>query len=234
MAKRGIATYAIDVRGFGAWRNKECCVLNFPACMQDIRATIAEIRNTHPGAPVFLFGESLGGAIASRFAAAFTQEIDGLILCAPARTLGDYKWEIFWTALRFITRPNDAVCVAESVFKHSPNVVALKKKDPHIRTDFTPGELLHLASFLRKSSKSLAKIDNLPVLFVQGYSDLLIRPRKTLEFFEMIPSKDKDLVIIGEAQHLIFQNTKVPRKAITIVESWIVDHLPAIGLRRIA
>jgi alpha-beta hydrolase superfamily lysophospholipase len=92
--------------------------------------------------------------------------------------------------------------------------------------------LLHLCSFLRGSNKRLARLPNLPVLFIQGMADALIKARKTIRFFESIPSSDKDLVIIGDAQHLIFQNMIVPRKAINLVENWIVDHLPRKRARR--
>jgi alpha-beta hydrolase superfamily lysophospholipase len=72
----------------------------------------------------------------------------------------------------------------------------------------------------------------LPVLFIQGMGDALIKARTTMRFFESIPSADKDLVIIGDAQHLIFQNMMVPRKAVNLVENWIVDHVPRNRIRR--
>lgn len=230
MARLGVATYALDVRGFGGWcsngPDSNTCILNLPQCLEDIQEKINELRQIHPGLPIFLLGESLGGAISTRFAADFEDSLDGLILCAPARTLGDHKLEILLTLIRFVLRPTRKVSIVESIFRHSPNVMALKNLDPYIRTEFSPRELVHLCGFLRSSGKALARIKHLPVLFVQGKGDMLITPKRTLAFFESIPSTDKDLMIIGDAQHLIFQHTMVPRKVIALVDNWIMDHLP--------
>ncbi len=231
MAKVGIGTYAVDVRGFGAWRNSN---LNFPACLLDIKWKIEELRYLHPNVPIFLLGESLGGAISTRYAAEYGDTIDGLILCAPASTLSDYKWEVLWTALKFLSSPSVRVCLRDSVFRHSPNLVALDTLDPQVRTEFTISELLHLADFLRRSCNDLAKINNVPILFIQGHRDLLVRPLSTLRCFERPPVSDKDLVIIGDAQHLIFQSSTVPRKAVYLVENWIKDHLPDRSIRQAA
>jgi acylglycerol lipase len=232
MAKRGVATYAVDMRGFGKWRQTDSCILNFPACLSDIQAKVEELRVKHPGVPIFLVGESLGGAVCVRYAVQYGETIDGMILCAPARDLRDHTMELIGTLLKFLRKPGRVVCLADSVFRDSPNVRALRELDPDVRTEFTPRELLHLCSFLRGSTKRIAKLPNLPVLFIQGMGDALIKPRTTLKFFERIPSADKDLVIIGDAQHLILQNMMVPRKAIKLVENWIVDHVPKSRAQR--
>lgn len=231
MASRQIATYAVDIRGFGAWRHSD---LNFPACLKDIRWKIDELRSLHQGLPVFLLGESLGGAISTRYAAEYGDSIDGLILCAPASTLSDYKWEVLWTAMRFLSSPGRRVCLRDSVFRHSPNLVALGSLDPKVRTEFTPSELWHLAAFLRRTSEHLAKIHNTPILFIQGHRDLLVKPSSTVRLFERLPVADKDLVIIGAAQHLIFQSSTVPLKAACLVENWIRDHLPDRSIQQVA
>lgn len=233
MAKRGIATYALDMRGFGKWQQTDSCILNFPKCLEDIKAKLAQLRAMHANVPLFLMGESLGGAISVRYAVEFGDTLDGMILCAPARELTDHKGELLITLLNFLAHPRGSVCLAESVFRSSPNVAALKQLDPDIRTEYTPGELMHLCAFLRGSSRRLSRLPNLPVLFIQGMGDALVKPRTTIRFFENIPSTDKDLLIIGDAQHLIFQNMIVPRKAVQAVENWILDHLPKMR-RRVA
>lgn len=232
MSKRGIATYAVDVRGFGKWLQTNSCFLNFPECLTDIRTKVEQLREQNPGIPIFLLGESLGGAISVRYAVEFGDTLDGLILCAPARELNDHKMEVLLAALRFFTRPSRKICLADSVFRLTPNVTALKQRDPDVRTEFAISELWHLCSFLIGSQKRLARLPNLPVLFIQGMGDALIKPKTTMRFFESIPTADKDLMIIGDAQHLIFQNMIVPRKAVNLVENWITDHIPRKRMRR--
>ncbi len=83
-ADSGIATYAYDQRGFGAtphrglWAGEE-------RMMRDLRAAARLVRERHPGAPFYLLGDSMGGALIMASAAApDPPEADGLILVAPA------------------------------------------------------------------------------------------------------------------------------------------------------
>jgi alpha-beta hydrolase superfamily lysophospholipase len=89
-AARGIAVYAYDQRGFGA--NPEAGRWPGTAAMiADARAALAAVRARHPEVPLFLLGESMGGAIAMAALTAPTPAaapeppaVDGLILVAPA------------------------------------------------------------------------------------------------------------------------------------------------------
>jgi alpha-beta hydrolase superfamily lysophospholipase len=83
-ATRGIVTYAYDQRGFGEapdhglWAGTETLV-------EDLRTAARLIRERHPGIPVYLVGESMGGAIA--LTALGTDDpppADGVVLAAPA------------------------------------------------------------------------------------------------------------------------------------------------------
>ncbi|SAI34802.1 Arylesterase [Bordetella ansorpii] len=89
-AQQGIATYAYDQRGFGRaprpgiWSDTETMVA-------DLNAAVDAIHARQPGVPLYLLGESMGGAV---IVAALAQprtdgkplarRIDGAILSAPA------------------------------------------------------------------------------------------------------------------------------------------------------
>lgn len=81
---RGITTYAFDQRGFGRtegngrWPGHDVMA-------GDARAFIALARQRHPGARIFLLGESMGGAVGMLASAqGGTPIADGLILVSPA------------------------------------------------------------------------------------------------------------------------------------------------------
>jgi len=83
-AEHGVATYAYDQRGFGrspdrgVWGGDELMV-------EDLRAFTAVVRAQHPGVPVVVAGESMGGAVAiEAFASDRPPAADRLILMAPA------------------------------------------------------------------------------------------------------------------------------------------------------
>jgi acylglycerol lipase len=84
-AAQGIAAYAYDQRGFGASANTGVWP-GTPTLVADLKTAAAQLRRRHPNRPLFLLGESMGGAVAL---AALTDPIDplavdGAILVAPA------------------------------------------------------------------------------------------------------------------------------------------------------
>lgn len=83
-ARAGILTYAFDQRGFGdtahhgLWAGEDRMI-------GDLRMAAALIRERHAGAPFYLVGESMGGAVVMAAAtSADPPAADGLILAAPA------------------------------------------------------------------------------------------------------------------------------------------------------
>jgi len=111
-AARGIAVYAYDQRGFGGnpepgrWPGTE-------ALVADARAALAAVRERHPGVPLYLLGESMGGAVALAALAdpvpAGTPElpsVDGLVLVSPAawgrETMPWPQRAVLWMATRLV------------------------------------------------------------------------------------------------------------------------------------
>jgi acylglycerol lipase len=79
-----ITTYAYDQRGFGAAPNPGLWP-GTTALDGDLTDFVAAVRNAHPGLPVYVLGESMGGAVAlTAFASDHPPAADGLILVAPA------------------------------------------------------------------------------------------------------------------------------------------------------
>lgn len=83
-AGRGIATYALDVRGFGrspergVWAPAELVI-------EDVRLLVEAVRERHPRAKVALAGISMGGGLAiSAMATPDPPRVDKLMLFAPA------------------------------------------------------------------------------------------------------------------------------------------------------
>ena len=84
LAARGVALYAYDQRGFGAtarpglWAGTE-------AMVADLAAMTALARGRHPGAPLYLLGDSMGGAVVmTALARGAAGPVAGAVLVAPA------------------------------------------------------------------------------------------------------------------------------------------------------
>ena len=80
---RGIATYAYDQRGFGASPGTGLWA-GGARLARDARMAVALVAARHPGLPVFLLGDSMGGAVAVLAALEAPPALAGLVLVAPA------------------------------------------------------------------------------------------------------------------------------------------------------
>jgi acylglycerol lipase len=82
--KQGIVCFAYDQRGFGAssqrgyWAGTETYT-------KDLQSFVHLVKQNYPGLPVYLLGESMGGAVViAAIREARMPKIDGVILVAPA------------------------------------------------------------------------------------------------------------------------------------------------------
>jgi alpha-beta hydrolase superfamily lysophospholipase len=99
MARRGFIFYAYDQRGFGLapqrgiWAGEK-------QMQDDLRVAARLIKERHPDLPLFLLGESMGGAVIMTAAVSEAPPIaDGLILAAPAI----WGWQTLSPLARVIT-----------------------------------------------------------------------------------------------------------------------------------
>ncbi len=97
LARRGYRVYAFDQAGFGT-RNLNDRWAGEERLVDDAARAVADAARQHPGQPLYLLGESLGGAVAILVAHRHPElPIRGLILAAPAVREGirlRYGWNV--------------------------------------------------------------------------------------------------------------------------------------------
>jgi alpha-beta hydrolase superfamily lysophospholipase len=96
----GIAVYAYDQRGFGAAPNHGLWP-GVAAMTGDLVSASRLLRARHPGAPLYLLGESMGASvILAAYAGAERPDADGVVLSAPAvwarRFMPAYQRAALW------------------------------------------------------------------------------------------------------------------------------------------
>ncbi len=84
LSARGFACYAYDQRGFGNAPGQGLWA-GVDAYVDDLNVFTALLRQRHPGIPLIVLGESMGGAVAIvAMTSAHPPSADGLILSSPA------------------------------------------------------------------------------------------------------------------------------------------------------
>jgi acylglycerol lipase len=233
MSRLGIATYALDVQGFGSFleakgRNK----CDFSNCLKNVEKTLECLRKSNPGKPVFLMGESMGGAIALHVAAESPQLVDGIIsVCSAADRFKQKKTDLN-VFLHMVTGPTRKFDIGSKIVDQAAGENAeLKEKwqgDALDRMKLTPMELMQFQHFMNENHEVAAKISATPVLMVQGGKDALVKPEGTEELFDELKTSDKQIMIVENAAHLIFEEGQYTQLSLAGVSDWIFDHCPAV------
>ncbi len=208
LARHGITVIAYDQRGFGKtdgaglWHGSG-------RMTEDLRTMITLLHNAHPEQPLYLFGESMGGAMVL---AALHQEplsIDGIILSAPAVWSRDsmpfYQRLALWLAAHITP---SLTLTGEGLELHpSDNIEMLRAwgRDPLIIKS-TRVDVLYGVSNLM--DQAVGSVDNRAsrMLILYGKNDDIIPREPTCQWLQSLPSENRQLrqtIIYANGYHML-------------------------------
>ena len=231
-AERGIASYAYDQRGFGGAPLRQSWAGSGQLAADVVTATRI-LRRIHPGRPLYLLGESMGGAVAI-LAMTGTDGVppadaDGVILSAPAvwgrETMELWPRLALWAAVRFI--PEVTLTGRGLGILPSDNVAMLKAlaRDPMVlkgaRVDTVYGVVDLMDAALAAAPRLTA-----PLLLMYGAHDEVI-PREPVAAFAAALPADPDhrrrLAYYRRGYHLLMRDLNGAAVSGDIA-SWVLDH----------
>jgi len=206
-AKDGIATYAYDQRGFGAapehglWPGRQ-------PLAADAAAACGILRRRYPGVPLYLLGESMGGAVA---VIAMTGEsgapipaVDGLILTAPAvwgRSTMDLAPRVaLWVGVRLM--PGLTLTGQSLHILASDNIPMLRAlgRDPLVIKETRVGTIWGLANLMDAALASAPRL-RAPLLLMYGANDEIIPKPPLRQFVRTLPNDPRDRRSLAYYQH---------------------------------
>ena len=189
-ARRGIATYAYDQRGFGRaphpgiWSGTDSLVA-------DLCDALGLVRARHADAPVFVAGESMGGAVAmAAIARGRLEGATGTVLVAPAvrgratMTVLE-RWSL---SLLYATVPGIAPTVSAPGFQPSDNIEMLRDfaRDPYVLKRTRVDTLKGLVDLMDESLAASSRI-SAPALVLVGAQDTLVPSGPTAAMLAAMP-----------------------------------------------
>lgn len=225
MAGRGFAVYALDVRGFGQWaKRKGQDTVDFEACLLDIEQALKSLRNAYPGVPVFMVGESMGGAIAMAATARHPELVDGLVSSVPS---SDRYFKIggeIIVGAHYLEDPDKKID-PEIIDKISSDekTRAEMTSNPMNRLELSPKELKQFETFMKGNFDNAHLIEKPPVLMLAGFKDKLVKPEGTIELFNALSTQDKLLMVIGDGEHLLLEENQLTNQLAQMLNVWISD-----------
>jgi len=223
-AKEGITTVAYDQRGFGAsptrgrWPGTD-------ALATDAKAMVQLLRARYPCLPIYLVGESMGGAVAL-VAADRGAEVDGLVLLATALRSRDTIGPMASASLWFFAHtlpwlPSGPTSID---YKPTDNPATLDKlrTDPmilrQVRLDMGYG----LVDLMDDARDSAGRVGS-PYLLLHGLGDRIVPQQPVRAAIEIMPPRaDSKLAFYKEGYHLLLRD-KAGKTVAVDVAAWISD-----------
>lgn len=224
LSSRGIACYAYDQRGFGnapgrgLWAGTE-------AYSRDLAAFTRSIRRQYPGIPLYLLGESMGGAVTM---VAMTDSnappVDGLILVAPAVwARSTMPWYQRWLlAIASRTVPWLELTGKGLEITPSDNIEMRRAlgRDPLVIKATRVDTLRGLTDLMDAALDSAEKLQH-PTLIQYGRHDQVIPKEPTLLMLSRVPAHVRT-AFYAEGYHMLLRDLQ-GEKPLADIAAWVTD-----------
>ena len=215
----GIATYAYDQRGFGRqkqrgiWPGTETLVA-------DLETVTRLVQARHPGVPLYVMGESMGGSVALVASArGRLDHVSGTILLAPA-VRGRETLDVFArVGLWFFSRTVPWLAGAPGgplPFKISDNVQALRKlsRDPLVIKWTRVDAFWGLVNLMDDALEAAPRFSQRSFILVGRHDDLIPDDPMQLMLNRLPPAPPghRRVAVYPEGYHLLLRdlNAEVP------------------------
>jgi alpha-beta hydrolase superfamily lysophospholipase len=230
LAEAGMAVYSLDLRGHGMSGGVPGDLEKRRTVFADIGVFLSVVRTRHPGASLYLFGESMGGLFALAFAAARRDGLSGAVLVAPAlrlrarRVFSLSNLQLLCRGVVQCRRP--LLCLngellemscRDQWFKH------YRRTDPRPLPSVSLHYLARIGCFMLCWRLRYARKLNIPALIAQGDRDEVMDPSGARRLFDAIKTTDKQPLFLAEAWHTLPWDPDTPVLVNTMID-WMARH----------
>jgi acylglycerol lipase len=215
-SKQGIAGFAYDQRGFGMAPQRGLWA-GGKAYAKDLQVFLRLVKQRYPKRPVYLLGESMGGAIViTAMGQADMPEVAGVILAAPAlwarSTMPWYQTGLLWTLAHtfpWLTLTGKGVHVVAS-----DNIAMLRAmgRDPWVIKATRVETVYGLADLMDAAFNSAATLHG-NTLMLYGEKDEIIPKEPTYAFLQQFLATDtagKTVAIYPHGYHMLLRDLQAP------------------------
>ena len=225
-ATRGLAVYAVDLRGRGKSEGERFYVENVADYVSDVAGLVKIAKSRHPGLPLFLLGHSAGGVVSAVYTLENQAQLTGFIcesfafqVPAPGFALAAIK------GLSHIGPRLPVLKLKNEDFSRDPRAVEALNNDPLIAHEVQPA--ITVAALVRADERLREEFPliTLPVLIMHGTDDKATVCRSQF-FYETAGSTDKTLKLYEGHYHDLL-NDVGKEGVMADITAWIDKHVAA-------
>jgi len=223
LAERGYAVIAFDLRGHGHSAGPRVAPDPWRDYVDDL-ARVIDIAKAETTAPVFVFGHSMGGAIATLATLDAREKVAGLILSAPALAIASPPLLIAATRMAGALTPNaKALDLPNAEFSSDPAATKVMNADAYVEQGPSPARTA--AGLVDGIGEIWARTEelSLPLLALHGTRDSITAPSGSRELVRAARSTDKTLRIYEGYYHDLLHEPRGARVADDIL-AWLDAH----------
>jgi alpha-beta hydrolase superfamily lysophospholipase len=226
LVAKGLAVYALDLRGRGKSDGERFFVESFDDYVADVVRFVTLAKSREPGLPAFLLGHSAGGVISCLYALDHQGELTGLICESFAHQLPapDFALAVL-KGLSHVAPHAHVLALKNETFSRDPAVVAAMNADPLIAHETQPTQTV--AAMVRADERLKREFPRitLPVLILHGTLDKDAKPSGSQFFYDTAGSSDKTLKLYEGHVHDLLNDVD-KELVMADITSWIDRHLP--------
>lgn len=227
-SERGIAIHAYDQRGFGAnpdrghWPGME-------RLTTDLQEAVARLRQIYGDTPLYVLGESMGGAVAIVAATGETPlDVDGMILSAPA-VWGGRHMNLFYRFTLWLASsvaPDWALTGSGLDIRPSDNIEMLRafSADPLVIKATRTSSIAGLVALMDRALASAPEL-NQDLLLLIGEKDEIVPPGALEDFHGRLETTGMTKVNYPAGYHMLLRDLQRASVFEDIV-AWIEDASP--------
>ena len=223
----GVAVYGHDHAGHGKSGGERGTVRRFEDFTDTLGMYCRMVKGWQAGKPVFLFGHSMGGLIATCYLLGHQAEFDGAILSAPALMPANNispAMILLGRILAAVMPRKGLIRLDPAGLSHDPEVVKAYIDDPLVFHGKTPARLaVELVKAMRRVTKAADRI-TLPFLTFLGGAERIVNPDGARMLFERAGSKDKTIKIYEGLYHETFNEPERAR-VLEDMTLWLDAHI---------
>ncbi len=226
MQHHQIAVYAYDQRGFGSSGERGVWAGNHNL-VRDVSHVLDALRKRYPRTPIYVMGESMGGAVAINAASINAlEQADGVILAAPAIWGGDNMSVVYrvplWIAAHIA--PSQKVSGGDLELLPTDNLFLLRimSRDPKVIKTTRLDAIYGLVNLMDIAYDNICKI-TMPTLVLYGAKDQIVPPAPFMDYAQELNTLSHHyFAYYPNGYHMITRDIHAYQVMEDIV-SWIKD-----------
>lgn len=226
LVPQGYEVYAFDLRGHGQSPGKRGHILTWAEFREDLHAFLQQIRQQRPGCPCFLWGHSLGGTIVLDYGLRLPDDLQGLIVTAPALgrvRISPLKLTVGRLLSQVVPDFSLKLGIRNELGSRDPAIVSTYVQDP-LRHEFGSArlatEFFSTVNWIYQHTLDL----RVPLLLLHGGADQVTLPEGSRAFFQQVMYTDKEYHEYPNCYHDLYIDIDY-RTVFDDLENWLKHHL---------